>query len=463
MSAFLVLLHAAPISYKFPLPIWLYAVAGGIAVLASAPAAALAAREGDEPIHRTRDLYPWIRPLRLGAIVSVLFALVLVWALAGGIGAQTSQGHEFFENPITVIVWVDLWVGLGIVATFVGNVWDLVSPLNWAARFLDRALARRDVAPLAYPERLGRWPAVGLLLLWSWAELVWGPAKEPHVLAAIALGYIGACLLGTLFFGAEAWLDNVELFTVFSRTFARFAPLDFTPRSPDAWLATPREERGLRLRMYGAGIRSEPPLQAGGGAFVLTTLATVVFDGFSQTRRYATWRDSIESHAGALGRHIDVFDTLVMLLIVGAFCLAFVLVAGMVSGTNDLGAATRLYAPTLIPIAAAYFVAHYFVYLVFAGQLTVGVLVDPFGHGWNPWGLGEYEIWKDIPAAVTWWIQVVLIVWGHVAAVFAAHRIAARQAGGRRALVSQTPLVLLMVGYTVAGLWVLAQQIAAGA
>jgi hypothetical protein len=456
------LFHAAPISYKFPLPIWLYAVAGGVAVLASAPAAALAASGRGRAIRRTRNLYPWIRPLRIGPVVSILLALVLVWSLAGGIGARTAEGHEFFENPITVIVWVDLWVGLGIVAALVGDVWDLVSPLNWAARFLDRALARRDLAPFRYPERLGRWPALGLLLLWSWAELVWAPAKEPHVLAAIGLGYIAATLIGTLFFGVEAWLDNVELFTVFSRTLSRFAPLDLTPSSPELWLASPREERELRLRMYGAGVGPEPPLQAGGGAFVLATLATVVFDGFSQTRRYAGWRNSIESHAGALGRHIDVFDTLVLLVVVGLFCLAFVLVAGLVCG-GDWRRGTRLYAPTLIPIAAVYFIAHYFVYLVFVGQLTLGVLVDPFGHGWNPWGLGEYAIWKDIPAAATWWVQVALIVWGHVVAVFAAHRIAAAEAGPRRALVTQTPLVLLMVGYTVAGLWVLAQQIAAGA
>ena len=40
------LAHAAPINYKFPLPIWLYVVAGGAAVLLSAPAAALAVSEG---------------------------------------------------------------------------------------------------------------------------------------------------------------------------------------------------------------------------------------------------------------------------------------------------------------------------------------------------------------------------------------------------------------------------------
>jgi len=56
---------------------------------------------------------------------------------------------------------------------------------------------------------------------------------------------------------------------------------------------------------------------------------------------------------------------------------------------------------------------------------------------------------------------VLVIVWGHVAAVFAAHRLALRTAGRVRALMAQVPLVALMVAYTVAGLWVLAQQLKA--
>jgi hypothetical protein len=60
-----------------------------------------------------------------------------------------------------------------------------------------------------------------------------------------------------------------------------------------------------------------------------------------------------------------------------------------------------------------------------------------------------------------WWIQILLIVAGHVAAVFAAHRFALRASTRGRALLTQAPLVGLMVVYTVAGLWVLAQQIKA--
>jgi len=53
-------------------------------------------------------------------------------------------------------------------------------------------------------------------------------------------------------------------------------------------------------------------------------------------------------------------------------------------------------------------------------------------------------------------VQAGAIVCGHVFAVLAAHRLASRLYGRpRAALLSQLPLTLLMVAYTVLGLWLL--------
>jgi hypothetical protein len=442
------LAHAAPVQYKFPLPIWLYVCAGGAAVLLSAPAAALAVAEGPARERRSRPIR-----LRLGKIGLAITSILLLWALAGGLFATGDEASEFFENPMTVLTWVDFWVGLGVVSFFVGYVWDFVSPLNACARALDRALARADVQPLRYPERLGQWPAIVLLLVWTWMELIWDRAKDPRTLALIVIAYFIASLVGSALFGAAAWLGNVELFTVLSRTFGRFGVIDLDPRNPDDWLAAPSDERVVRLRPYGAGLRTDPPLPFGGGAFVLTALATVVFDGWSQTDRFGRVQQWFYERWSYLADHVDVLQTLSMIGVVVVFVLAFVLIAR--------GDAREL-APTLIPIAGAYFTAHYVAYLLIAGQYTLGVLVDPFAQEWNPGGLGEYAAWKGLtPAWLVWWTQVLIIVWGHVAAVFAAHRLALRHTTPTRALVAQSPVVLLMVCYTIAGLWVLAQQIKA--
>jgi hypothetical protein len=454
------LAHAAPINYKFPLPVWLYIVAGGVAVALSAPAAAVGVRAMPREL-RSGDIYRFLRPLRLGAILTALIGVLGVWALVGGFAASNAQAHEFFENPVTVVTWVDFWVGLGLLATFVGNVWDLVSPVNAAMRALDRALARRGVAVRGYPAALGRWPAVLLVVVWSWMELVWDQAKDPPVLAGILAAYIVACLAGAAVFGAEAWLDNVELFTVLSRTFARTAPLELDPVNASEWLAQPREGRRTRLRLFAAGLRSEPPLPAGGGAFVLALLATVIYDGFSQTDRFTQLAGKMIDAVGWLGSHTDALRTLVLLGVVVLFVAAYLGVCALMRGPRNALTAAAEFAPTLVPIAAVYFAAHYFTYFLIAGQATLGTLVDPFGRDWNPWGLGEYPLRTGfLLAGAVWWTQVVLIVAGHIAAVVAAHRrsLDSRLAPGR-ALAVQLPLVLLMVGFTMAGLWVLAQQV----
>jgi len=83
-------------------------------------------------------------------------------------------------------------------------------------------------------------------------------------------------------------------------------------------------------------------------------------------------------------------------------------------------------------------------------------VLDPLQREWVP----DYTIWAGVPGALVWYLQVALIVWGHVVAVFAAHRLALRD--DRRpagAVLRQSPLVLLMAGYTFLGLWVLGQSL----
>jgi hypothetical protein len=461
------------IDYRFPLPVWLYALAAGLAVLLSAPAASLAVQPGGT--RTSGDLFGPLRRVRLGSIGVVVASFVLLSVVVGGLFGP----DDFFENPATVVVWIDFWVGLGIVSALIGNVWDFVSPLNAAGRLLDRVLARRGASAMPYPARLGLWPATALLIVWSWMELVWDPGKEPRTLVLILLAYTGVQFTALAAFGAEAWLARGELFTVVARTFARFAPLELYVRRPagecraghclgeerqgcpSCWLDADPDARGVRLRPYGAGVRREAPLGPGGGTFVLALLATVVYDGFSQTNQYARLEGFFLDRSTWLALHQTFLDTLLMVAIVAAFALAFLAVVTAVSRLEraPVADAARRYAPTLIPIAAVYFVSHYFLYFVYGSQFTIAAVFDPLGREWVP---DVESPWKGVPGQLVWYLQVALIVWGHVIAVFEAHRVSLRVAGApRRAIFAQAPLVLLMVGYTFTGLWVLGQVLAA--
>ena len=63
-----------------------------------------------------------------------------------------------------------------------------------------------------------------------------------------------------------------------------------------------------------------------------------------------------------------------------------------------------------------------------------------------------------------WHTQVALILFGHIVSVYLAHVVALRVFPTRReAMLSQLPMLCLMVFFTVAGLWILALPMQSGA
>jgi len=119
------------------------------------------------------------------------------------------------------------------------------------------------------------------------------------------------------------------------------------------------------------------------------------------------------------------------------------------------------YVYSLVPIAIAYQVAHYYTYLLIQGQAIIYHLSDPFGWGWDLFDTAGYEIRVGvISAAFVWYSQVVLIVAGHVLAVYLAHVISLRFFGSPElALKSQLPMLVLMILYTIFSLWIISQPI----
>jgi hypothetical protein len=115
--------------------------------------------------------------------------------------------------------------------------------------------------------------------------------------------------------------------------------------------------------------------------------------------------------------------------------------------------------PSLVPIALVYAVAHYFTLLLVQGQYAIPLASDPFGYGWD--ALGTIDFQPDLaPLApnTVWYIQVGALVAGHVAGLAVAHDRAVALFPPRAALRSQYALLVLMVAYTVTGMWLLSQE-----
>ncbi len=156
------------------------------------------------------------------------------------------------------------------------------------------------------------------------------------------------------------------------------------------------------------------------------------------------------------GRSAVVWPNTAGILAVFALTLA-VLWAGVEAGRRLSGGAFRADRVVLsfLAIASGYHAAHYLVMLLTAGQYTIAALNDPFFQGDSWLGLDQFFVsfgFLTDPRVMPliYGAQFLAILGAHLLAVI----LSLRLAGPVRAL-AHLPLTVLMVGYTVLGLWLL--------
>lgn len=445
------LAHGVGQRADLPIPLWLFAWGAALVLIASFVALAVLWPRPVLANLRTRELFtaPRILEWLAGALGVAIFA-VIVWA--GFAGSQTTTA-----NLAPTVIFVLFWVGIPFASVLFGDVFAALSPwravgraVGWGATRISGGLP----SPVEYPERLGRWPAALGLLLFAWVELVWTGRESPESLAIVALAYAAVMLVGMSCFGVEKWVRNADAFGVAFGLFALLSPLDWS-------------EGRCRLRWPVVGTLKMPEL-AGAAAVVVVLIGTTTFDGFSQG---GIWTGA----SGLAQRLTDAFTgigfgqefavqagyTVGLLLVVGAVAGFYrVAVAGMAragGGSPDVKRLSLAFAHTLVPIAFAYLVAHYFSLLAFQGQATSYLVSDPLGHGWDLFGTASSTIDYGIFSAnAIWYVQVGALVVGHVAALALAHdRALSTWPDPKVAVRSQYWMLLVMVAFTCLGLWLL--------
>ena len=459
--------HAFGQRYDLPIPLDLYLGGAGLAVALSFVAAAVALKRPSEDARLELDLtrrIPFLGPVAQAAFIVtrlIGLAVFLLVLIAGFIGVQ-----DAFENIAPTTVWVIWWIGLAYASALIGDLWHALNPFRAVAAVLRRI---NPVPPLRYPDALGVLPALLLFAGFAWTEMVSERADSPAGLAWLALCYAIVTLAGMGLFGAATWLRNGEAFTVAFGLIARFGP--FTARR--------RQESGERMqivvRPFGAGLLSRAPVHPTLMLFVLLMLATVSFDGFRETPAWnwaINWAASspflratlIDLRAAGVDL-LALFSTAGLLGAFVVFVAVYALFARLMAwaGGDEVstGLAARQFVLSLMPIAIAYHLAHYLSYFMLAGQLMIPLASDPFGFGWNLFGTASYRMDISVVSAkMVWYTAVTAIVIGHIAAVWLAHITALRVfSTPRRALASQYPMLVLMVGYTASSLWILAQPV----
>jgi hypothetical protein len=456
--------HAFGVRYDLPLPLWLYlGGAGGAVALSFVVMAVFLKDHGDGMESVGFNLLSLPVLGWLGGPVVLNFLRLLSLSVVALLLASGFWGNpDPFKNITPTFIWVVWWVGMAFVSALVGNVWDLINP--WKIIFNGLvALRGKPNGGWAYPARLGYWPAVVLFWLFAWMELISENAEQPRMLALLIVVYSAVTWTGMRMFGGDAWLRRGEIFTVMFGLLARFA---FTNGGKGVW----------RIRLPAAGLLRQSPVPLSGVCFVLLLLTSVTFDGILETPLWSAmlaWVSESQALRPALiflrdgGADLIVVIKSAVLLIIPAVSVAVFMATSKAIAWVGGGVGTReaagYFVLSLIPIAIAYHLSHYLSYLMISGQNIIPMLSDPFGVGWDLFGTKSYRVDIGVVnAKMIWYVAVTAIVVGHVLAVYIAHVMAIRVFGDRvRALRSQIPMLILMVGYTMVSLWILSQPIVA--
>ena len=404
--------------------------------------------------YRTRPLFrlPMAVEVLLGALGVAVFA-VTVYAGFAGTDAQS-------DNLAPAAVFVGFWIGIPFLSFLFGNVWRLLSPwraIGCLTGWIAGRLAGEAVPePLPYPKALGRWPAALGLFAFAVCELCWAAARDPQPLAILMLIYVAVQFVGMSLYGVEAWTRNGDTFGVWFGLLSRLAPLGR------------RGDGRLVLRPPVVSATSVAAL-TGTTAVLLIGIGSTGFDGAKEGALLNPFTGDIQeglvdAFGMSLGPALELAFVVGLSLCVAAVSVVWALgVAGMPRGELRLTRRQigRRFAHTLIPIAAAYLVAHYFSLLAYNGQDLWRLASDPLGDGSDLFGGAGHDIdYSILTATAIWYVQAGALVLGHVAALVLAHdRALSLYGSARGATRSQVIMLLVMVCFTVMGLWVLSEAL----
>jgi hypothetical protein len=447
-SPTLILAHAFGARYDIPVPLYLFVLGGaGVVFISFLLVARREVAPADGPT--TGDGSYVSRNQRVVGLLGLVILALLIYA-----GIDGSQ--EIPENILPTSFWLVIWIAVPISCGVLGDWTPWINPFATIARAVDREDLRTRVIggpALPWPSWLGFWPATLLFFLVASGELIYNTwATRPIVTAVALVVYAAISAAGSLVFGAEEWLKRGEVFSVLWATWGRLGYFRFGRPGRTGFLG---------------GVDQPFDSSISRITFVFLMLMSVTFDGLLAIPAWKRFEGQLPhgftvGSAGYIAVAMVAFAVLVGLAwtVFGSFARAVRDV-----GRLDLsvrGTIAQLL-PSLLPISFGYLVAHNLNYLLVNGQLLIPLAGNPTGtHQWLPAPFNDsYVVHKQpLPPGAYWYIDLVLIVAVHIAAVFIAHRHLAGVARTRsQAERSEWPWIFAMVAYTMTSLFLLAQPI----
>ncbi len=446
-------------------------------------------------------------------IFVLLFALIIV---AGLFGNQLAA-----LNIAPLMTWTIWWGGLVVLIMFFGKAWCYVCPWDAVAGWVERlrfwGKGKEGLGlGLSWPKPLRNiFLATAFFVGLTWLELGFGITMNPQATAMLGLGMLSLTLLAVLVFERRAFCRYGCLVGRVSGLYALFSATEVRAREPELChsCATqdcykgnekgfgcptnlfpgtlkqntycincmecvktcPSDNMTVRARPWGADLVEKGRPRRDEAYLALLMLAITGFHGLTMTK---IWKDMLGFFEESLQlAYIPAFSFGMFLLLAGPILIYAILVKGtVILGRNPQVSYDRAFiafAYSLLPIALFYHLAHNLEHMLMEGQKVIPLLSNPLGYlpgeswsflgaagigPWNLFGTAEWVIAPLVSLPSLWIMQVILVLVGHVFALWVADCSARNLYPAKGAAFrSQIPMLIGMVLFSIFSLWLLKQ------
>lgn len=434
-------------------------------------------------------------PLLLQSISIFLFLLII---FAGLFGSQR-------VNIGPVLTWTIWWALLIFFILGFGSAFCAICPWEGIASLVTALSFRSRKKKMGYEMRWPKWlkniyPAMIFFILLTWLELGLDITHSPSMTAMMGLGFVALAILVAIFFERRAFCRYVCLVGRIQGLYSLFSPFELRPESKDICRtcttkdcykgndtatgcpttlfpgalqensyctlctecirACPHDNLFINARFFAVDLLRKVRYLWDEAVLAIVLLALTSFHGLTMTPVWERLTNLLRVEFN-LGPKM-VFTLLMLLMMLLPILLFWFTAACARKFVGKSGPSTgkifKAFAYSVIPIALFYHLAHNGMHFFMEGQNLLPLLSDPFGWGWDLFGTAGKKYLPLLTLKKIWWMQIIMILIGHVYGVIVSDRISrtlyADRQSAKRALI---PLLITMILYSSFSVWLIAQ------
>ncbi|WDE96252.1 hypothetical protein PQO03_11090 [Lentisphaera profundi] len=435
-------------------------------------------------------------PLIIQSLSIFLFLFII---FAGFFGSQRI-------SIVPMLVWTIWWILLIFLAAGFATTFCAICPWEGLSSIISslslRSRKKKIGFEMKWPKKLKNvYPALGLFVFLTWLELgIDDMTKSPSMSAIMGLIFLAIAILTVSIFEKRVFCRYLCMVGRISGLYAMFSPLELRGKSMDVCnacttkdclrgnekatgcptmlfpggindnnyctmctecvRACPHDNMALNIRSVAADLIHRSRFKMDEAFFAVTLLALTSFHGITMTPSWNIMVDMTRAMTGLSQAPIFSLLMIFMILIpMGIFWFSAwttkQLTCNHKMRTRDF---FKAFAYPLIPVALFYHLAHNGMHFFMEAQNIIPLLSDPMGWGWDLFGTATKTYAPMLSLTSIWYLQVILIVIGHIFGVIVADRIAKVLFKDRKNFIRcLIPQLIVMILYSSFSIWLIAQ------